>query len=279
MEDKIELGNRQYQEEILIFLHIMKAGGTTLNGIINQQYPRNSIFRINGINSRNDIQMLPKGRREKIKLIRGHFAFGLHYFIDCPATYFTMMRDPIERFVSLYYYIQRDPQRKVEGLSLEDFIVSRSQQEGNIQTKMLCGLTPTREGRSKENVLEIAKDNLDKHFSSVGILERFEESLVLFRKKFDWNFPLYLQQNKTTRKNKEAKDLSKEFLMILEESNAMDIELYKYASQKFQEEVERLGESFEQELRLQQHFNSLYQPFGTFYNYARSQYFKYKWNQ
>lgn len=276
MQQTIELGNRQPNHKVLIFLHIMKAGGTTLNGIINQQYPNPSIFRVNGINNRNQIQTLSRYQRKKLKLIRGHFAFGLHYFLDCPATYFTMIRDPVTRFISNYYYQQRRiKDEKLKQLSLEDFVWLRGKEQANTQTKMLCGLTPKMENRTKETMLQIAKDNLDNYFSSVGLLERFDESLVLFRKQFNWNFPFYLQQNKSINKPNHYQNLSQEALNSLREYNAIDIELYKYVSQKFQKEIDDMGKSFNQELNLQKYFNKLYQPLGTVYNYARNQYFKY----
>lgn len=278
MQEIIELGDREsHQQEVLIFLHIMKAGGTTLNGIINQQYRRNSIVRINGINNRNQIQDMPESRRKEIKLIRGHFAFGLHYFLDCQATYFTMVREPIGRFMSNFYYQQQRSNDKIfKQLSLEDFVWLKGQEQSNAQTKMLCGITQRMESCKQDNMLEIAKYNIDNYFSSIGILERFDESLVIFKRKYNWNFPVYLKQNKSINKPKNN-NLSKEAIKALEKYNAMDIELYKYVSQKFQRQVESYGKSFEQELRLQNHFNKIYQPLGRLYNIARHQYFKYAW--
>ncbi len=122
----IDLGRRKSQDKIIIFLHIPKAGGTTLNGIINQQYSKNTIFRFNSISSWTTVNDLPLRQREALRLIRGHFAFGLHQFLPCNSVYFTLLREPVARFVSQYHYIRRSPGLKaheqLKSISLDEYI-------------------------------------------------------------------------------------------------------------------------------------------------------------
>ncbi|NEO03330.1 MAG: sulfotransferase family protein, partial [Moorea sp. SIO3I7] len=97
------------QQHSLIFLHIPKTAGTTLHYIINRQYKSEYIFEVNCRESRNELIRMSEVQKSKIKVIRGHMEFGWHEFIAQPCTYITMLRDPVERVISFYFYILRQP--------------------------------------------------------------------------------------------------------------------------------------------------------------------------
>ncbi|MBN1168799.1 sulfotransferase family 2 domain-containing protein [Candidatus Woesebacteria bacterium] len=53
----------------------------------------------------NRIKNMNKDKRSKIKILYGHHAFyGIHEFFDRQPYYFTFLRDPLERTVSMYNY-------------------------------------------------------------------------------------------------------------------------------------------------------------------------------
>ncbi len=47
--------------------------------------------------------------RRAIKLLRGHQPFGLHRFLPQTCTYVTVLRDPVARVVSQFFYILKNP--------------------------------------------------------------------------------------------------------------------------------------------------------------------------
>jgi Galactose-3-O-sulfotransferase len=268
----INLGNRNPNESLVIFLHIPKAGGTTLNGIINQQYPKRTTFRFHGIETWNTINDLPQQRRESLRLIRGHFAFGLHQFLPCPTTYFTLLRDPIARFVSEYHYIRRSPGLKsheqLQAMTLEEYVDVKGQGAGNLQTRLIFGLSKT-SATTPSEVVATAKRNLDQYFGVVGLVEQFDETLVLLQKQFNWRSPVYVQQNVTSAGEKKRAAIADATLEKIKQCNAMDLELYEYAVHKFEQQVAEISD-FEQRLKKQKTVNTLYQPMGRAYNLARS---------
>ena len=88
-------------QRALIFLHIPKTAGTTLNRIIEWQYNPLSIFTIDpyGIRATAErLQELPEERRRRLRMVRGHCYYGLHKLLPQGATYITMLRDPVKRF-------------------------------------------------------------------------------------------------------------------------------------------------------------------------------------
>lgn len=250
------------QEESLIFLHIPKAGGSTLHWIIERQYEPNPIFTIDGSRFRESIdefKRLPEEQRRKIKVLKGHMYFGLHEFLPGPSSYITILRDPIERVISTYYYTLLHPNQgdfetvTSQRMSLKDFVSSGiNRMVNNGQTRILCG-EPKLDadiafGQCPAEMLELTKRNLREHFAIVGLLERFDESLILLKRTFGWKLPLYYLHN-ITRDRLSKKAVSKDALSTIEKYNGLDIELYRYAKQMFEELISSQSPSFEREVK------------------------------
>ena len=83
-----------------------------------------------------------------------------------------------------------------------------------------------------------AKDNLLRHFSVVGLLECFEESLALMKLRFGWTLKNYSSFN-VTRTRPHKRDVPKSTLDLIQERNRFDIELYQCAAQLFQAAVNK----------------------------------------
>src|SRR5919108_6323105 len=117
--------------EALIFLHIPKTAGTTLNRIIEWQYSPFAIYTMDPYRIRataERFKRLPETRRRRLRVVRGHMLYGIHEFLPQGATYITMLRDPVARVLSSYYFILRRPlhplhrKMKKERLSVEDYL-------------------------------------------------------------------------------------------------------------------------------------------------------------
>ena len=108
-----------------------------------------------------------------------------------------MFRDPVKREISQYHYVRRSPDHKdyhkAKNQTLEEFVLAT---KGNLQTRLIYGLSDTKIQNGDE-MLDIAKQHLNSHFSAVGLVERFDESLVLFQDTFGWHTPVYVKQNYT----------------------------------------------------------------------------------
>lgn len=226
------------EQKLVIFLHISKTGGTTMNGILHQQYRRDTIFNVSRINFPHQFDELPTIPQEKV-LFKGHMLFGLHNYLPSPATYFTILRHPIERMISSYNYLRGNPDFKTlaKTIDMKSFFQSILK-EGklglltNRQTKIVSGhgLVNCSDERA---LIEKAKENFDKHFAVVGLTKRFDETLVLLNNAFGWKNPVYVRQN-VSKKTSEMKTLDGETLKFLEYFNQLDIELYEYARTKFE---------------------------------------------
>lgn len=228
-------------DKALIFLHIPKTAGTTLNRIIEWQYNPLSIFTMDPYRIRataERLQTLPEERRRKLRLVRGHLYYGVHEFLPQGATYITMLREPVKRFFSSYYFIQRRPlhpmHRKVtsERIGVADFIRLTPRRQ-NLQCSMISGIK--NDGQSDKRMLETAKQNLAHSFSVVGLSERFEESLMLIAKTFNWEVPYY--ENRKVSKTRPTFDPAE--VEMIQEHNRLDLELYEFGKTLFAAQLEK----------------------------------------
>lgn len=256
--------------ETLIFLHIPKTGGTTLRGIIDRQYKPGEFLIIEGARSGNfprRVREITEERLKSVKIMAGHMDVGIHEYLPCSATYFTLLRDPIDRLISLYYFIKRkpaDPHHQLlneSNMSLKDFVLSGMRINfNNGQARMIAGANyiDTEYGKCSREMLEAAKENLHKYFSFVGTTEQFDESVMLLRKKLNWDLPIYGRQENVAKVRIAVEKLPKETLEVMLELNQIDIELHKYAGEILQGLIAKEPDSFLTEIKEFKTKNNMY---------------------
>ncbi len=227
--------------EALIFLHIPKTAGTTLNRIIEWQYSPLSIYTIEPYRFRATVERfkrLSEQRRRRLQVVRGHLFYGIHEFLPQGATYITMLRDPVTRCLSSYYFILRRPlhpmhrKLKDERLGVEEFIRLTPHRQ-NLQCRFIAGFE---NGEiCDEQVLNVAKENLTRSFSVIGLCERFEESLMLMAITFGWEVPFY--ENRKVSKTRPV--VETRLIDLIKEHNRLDVELYEFGTKLFGESLRK----------------------------------------
>ena len=93
-------------DDVAYYLHIPKTAGTSVNAVLESYFDLDSIFQ--GKSWQSLILHKPKNF-SKIQLFSGHFGYGLHRILKKKPVFLTMLRDPIQRTISDYYHIRRDP--------------------------------------------------------------------------------------------------------------------------------------------------------------------------
>lgn len=267
-------------QKAVIFLHIPKAAGSTLHDIIERQYSPKLVYSVTGNQVPESVaqfRALPESERQNLKMVKGHMGFGLHELLPQGATYFTLLRHPVDRVLSHYYYILRRPNHYLyetvteQNMSLQDFAIRKPSLElDNGQTRLIAGKhgEPDRSieiGQCTPEMLEDAKQNLRNFFTVVGITEEFDRALILLKRTFGWRNVFYTKR-RVTHNRPQEKQIDIETRRIIEQCNALDMELYEYSKKMFQESLQNQNASFGDEVKQFKQFNQSY--YGKFYSIA-----------
>lgn len=259
-------------EKTLIFLHIGKTAGSSLHRIIERQFPSENIHTFDDDDIQkcmNRFMNLPEEERRKIRCLKGHMPFGVHRWLPGKWSYMTMLRLPVERVISNYYYIRSIPEHTFYDIyvprcnSLEDFVKLMDERgETNFQTRCVAAfgdfdnVMPPYDPLPRE-ALDIAKQNLSTQFDIVGLVEHFDESLVLMKELFGWGRIFYTKENVTSGR-KGTSEIPRRTIEFIEKFEELDMELYALGKQIFEGLIDKQGASFKGKVERFKKLNKLY---------------------
>jgi hypothetical protein len=274
--------------DVLVFEHIPKTAGTTFRQVLRRRYGPDLATHFSVANPANRLQNLV-ARFESARPPRALIStigYGLHERLPGGrrTAHFTLLRDPIQRTISNYYYslqigeIAEDvtlvafcsgdpatvgPDRASNRQTA--FLASRS---WNYQTGFLGGLRVRQllDGRPFDPadydaaLLERAKANLDT-FLVPGLVARFDETLLLLGHALGW--PLrtlrFVKTNRGQRRPKRL-DLTPEERAALEAANTLDLALYRHAEERFAQLLAERLPDLPERLRAMERMNRVFRP-------------------
>lgn len=244
------LGNNWEPGRFIVFLHIQKTAGSTV-----QRYLRTQFGPWAGERLRRKVMKDPRNRSTIVDAAKartasdgyfvGHFCFGMHRFLPHPATYMTFLRDPLARIVSLYSYSRHTPHayyhKHAKRYDLVGFVRDSGLMEiDNGMVRFLAGsqtdpfLPRVPVGTVDTDMLDRAKDNLSRYFFFCGIMEQFDESFLLLRHKLGDRSSNYLRMNSRALPKP---DMDASTRKLIEHRIELDRALYDFACKRFAHEV------------------------------------------
>ena len=224
-----------------------------------RQYPGGKGFRFTGDPARRaEFVSLSDAERASYDVLTGHVHFGIHRHVPGACAYMTMLRDPVERVVSHYYFVLRKPDHYLHplvagrGLTLREYVERRTSVElDNDQVRYFTETThqDLPWGGVTRDHLADAKRNLESHFPVVGLAERFDESLVMMQCMYGWLNISYERRN-VTEKRPRLDEIDAGTVALIRETNRLDVELYELGVRLFERQVAALGAHFEARWRV-----------------------------
>lgn len=274
----------------VIFLHIQKTGGITLQRMLRRKLGKPVGKRAIGLLSQKPklatVEQELRAKQREDRYVVGHFCYGIHQFLPQPYTYMSFLREPVARICSLYHYSKQNPtayyHQQAQSCSLEEFSLQAKLMElDNGQVRFLAGdpsdcfINRTPIGHCNDALLETAKQNIDTHFSFIGITEQFDRSILLLQKIMGWNNCFYLRRNTNVASQKSKDSIPEELRRKIAERNSLDVQLYTYVKSKLTQQLALYGlddSSFALETFQRQNarFNRQLGPFYNAYSKAKS---------
>lgn len=212
---------------MLAFVHIEKTAGTTVFWILRSTFGIRHCDAEPWHAQRTPIPFSPQDLRRlrrlypRLESIRGHRVTAYAGLEDaCPnIRYFTLLRDPLKRCASYYQYVT---QLHGNTLPFEDWIQTEFPRD--METKRLVGTDDP----------DAAIRMIQEKDIFVGLVERFDESLLLLKSLVAQDLNISYERMNVARDNAIARDLlaSENTRQMLVEANQADLALYAYVQQE-----------------------------------------------
>lgn len=269
----------------IVFLHIAKAGGTTLRRVFKQMYSESEIYEIvsRGKMTRQNIEKfinIPEKDKVNIKLLMGHYSYGIHQYLSPKAKYVSMLRHPVKRVVSGYNYAKSNPNhflyQKTKSITISDFLQLPEVRED--RNRMVQRIAGVEWNELNDDAFAVAKNNIEKNFIALGIMECFNDSLLLFKKVLNWReYPVYIRSNTTSVPKAQ---IHSEEIDKIEKLYHLDLKLYNWAYQRFKAELDSNKSLFDREREMfsleQEKFSTSFSAYKYYFEEAlRKKYHKF----
>jgi hypothetical protein len=255
----------------IFFIHPPKSGGTTVISFFDLNKGKDQF--VNFEWDRDGWQRC-RDRLLKTSVGGGHHAYGIHRLLKRSVNYCTILRDPLSRQISHYWYAANGKNGEVErgasvsptealaqrgALSLDDW-VSESLGGKNLFVQMLSGHSVL-----NETSLDVAQAHLQQHIGAVGTCEDMSEFLLRLCGMSGLQLPFYFETNKTRGASPQRSQLSEECRLKFIDDNRLDYEIFKNARQMIKRQADESGPVFSNALELvkliQAEINQLENPY------------------
>ncbi len=224
----------------IVFLHIPKTGGKSLREVLLAGIGRHAYFSVaHPIDDARRLEVLHRDDRAALALVEGHLYYGIHELLPRLCVYLTVLRDPVERVLSLYSYIRASAghhlHERVKSLSVGECLrAGLSVELDNFMVRCLSGPGSIRVpigGVSREMLIQ-AGAHLES-CAGIGLTERFDESVRRFRRLLGWKGSDVPRVNRTNGRV-ERSAVSEGDLDLIRRHNVLDQELYARAVALFE---------------------------------------------
>lgn len=235
------------KDKQICFMHIGKTAGTSFFYLLREHFTKLHAFH----GSPEQFDRITHNELTKYDLITGHFSFVHTTKFNSDRYLITFLRDPVERVLSSYCFL-----REWEGLiddsnhamvdaakrlSLLEFLKCDNQQvmsvTNNHQSWALTTDWRAYRDTSDEKLLNNALRNVNTKINFIGLTEYYENSVSLFFNDIGLPKPPIHHLKNVTQKKINSDELNKLERKYICQLNAVDIEVYKIASEIYMSRI------------------------------------------
>lgn len=237
---------------IAFFLHINKNAGNTMRYIMHKNYSPQRFFEMmlqrrsdkNGLAKTvdsidQDMQLVIaniQARQSNLDCISANLPFGIHRFLYRPVKYFALLREPISRCISYWYfaYQTRFSTKLWSYLERYNFDLDNILQYSpliqfkNDQVRMISGCSAIEVG---EKEFDVARRTIENDFLFVGSVDQFDLCLSKIADFLGWKNKSYVKQNIGDKNDRSI--LPERAEEYFRDSNKWDTRLYNWLMEEY----------------------------------------------
>lgn len=221
----------------VFFDHVPKCGGLSLTDYLQAHYLRRKTFSVNTYaitTSTEDFKNASQQTRYKYDLVKGHMAHELIDHVSPECIKVTVLREPVDRIISHYYYAKRVPTHYLfpiihgSNMELKDYATSNLSLElRNWYTTHYSGLNLDLAEQNAEESIGKAYDVLMNRYDIVGLLSNLSEFAESLKKRANFRFTYMNKKVNVTNNRLSVSQVDNMVLSRIKEVNYLDVILYE----------------------------------------------------
>jgi hypothetical protein len=225
----------QEAPEVLFFVHIPKCAGSSFRSVLKRWCGRDALFIDAG--SPEALALGLEGRDRPPLAVAGHFRFGVHEALDCRPRYVSLVRDPADRFVSLYQHLVSVTDHSFHALAtsmdLEAFYE-------------LCLRDPRLRGQTvgvqchfltRERTFEAARPLIDSAYELLAPVERYADFVAACGRLIGRAPPASVSARNVADRTPALEEAKQRLAPRIAHDHAEDLMLHRYVRERFEAQL------------------------------------------